>query len=131
MRYFKLITVFAGVMIWVLGFHAASFAQTSNNKINNSKAGQDMRDVKQNPGGAFDGYGNRTTPVQGSSGAKPSAAGQPKSLYKPAAARTMKSVDHTKVPAPSTNRSSSPSRSSSSGSSGSKSSTSSSSSRKK
>ncbi len=118
MKGFKLITIFLGVMLWVLGFHAATFAKTTSTKINKSKAGKDMRYVKQNPGGTFDGKGKRRTTVQGGTGTKPSQAAQPKSVYKPPAALSMKSVDHIKVPPTSTSRSSS--SSSSSRSSGSK-----------
>ena len=106
MKGFKLITIFLGVMLWVLGFHAAAFAKTSSTKIHKSKAGQNMRDVKQNHGGTFDGNGKRTTTVQGGTGTKPGQAGQPKSVYKPTAAPSMKSVDHLKVPPTYTSRSS-------------------------
>ena len=118
MKGFKLITIFLGVMLWVLGFHVAAFAKTTSTKINRSKAGKDTRYVKQNPGGAFDGNGKRTTTVQGGAGTKPSQASQPKSVYKPPAALSMKSVDHIKAPQQSPSRSSS--SSSSSRSSGSK-----------
>ncbi|MGA2402784.1 MAG: hypothetical protein ABSG91_13950 [Syntrophobacteraceae bacterium] len=104
MRSFKLITVFLGVMLWVFGFHATSSAQTSSSKINNSKVGRDMRDVRQNPAGTFDGSGKRTTTSQGVSGTKPSPVGQPKSGYKPPAAHSMKSVDTTPVPPPSSSK---------------------------
>jgi len=107
MKYFKSITIFLGAMLLVFGFHGASSAQTGSGKINNSKVGQNMRDVKQNAGGTFDGYGKRTTPVQaGTSKTKASPVGQRKSDYKPAGAHSMKSVDTARVPSPSTSKSS-------------------------
>jgi len=94
MKGFKLITIFLGVMLWVLGVHAAAFAKTYCANINRSKAGKDTRYVKQNPGGTLGGRGKGTTAVQGGTGTKPSQAGQPKSVYKPPAAASMKSVNH-------------------------------------
>ena len=118
MKGFKLITIFLGVMPWVLGFNAATFAKTTSTKIHKSNVGQNMRYVKQNPGGTFYGNGKRTTGVQVGTGAKSSQAGQPKSVYKPPAVSSMKSVNHIKSQPPYASRSSS--YSSSSKSSGSK-----------
>ncbi len=94
MKGLKLITIFLGVTLWVLGFHAAAFAKTYCANINRSKAGKDMRYVKQNPGGTFGGRGKGTTAVQSAAGTKPGHAGQPKSVYKPPAAPSIKSVNH-------------------------------------
>ena len=116
MRAFKLTAIFLGIIIWILGFHAASFAQTSNNKINNSKVGQDMRNVQQNPGGTFDGYGkNVAQPVRGSSGPKANQGVMHNQDFHHAAAPTMKSVDHANVPSPVTTRSAAPAKAVTSG----------------
>ncbi len=85
MRCFRLITISLALMLWVFGSYAMSSAQTSNTKINNSKVGQDMRNVQGNPpGAAMDGRGkNIAQPVQGSSGTEPSMVGHNTSEFKP------------------------------------------------
>ena len=117
MKGFKLITIFLGIVLWVLGFHAAAFANSNSTKINKSNVGKEMRYVKPNHGGTFDGSGKRATAVQGVAGTNPVHAAQPKSvykspaaplykppgapLYKPPAASPVKTVNHIKVPSPS------------------------------
>ncbi|MFZ0946038.1 MAG: hypothetical protein WB930_12515 [Syntrophobacteraceae bacterium] len=106
MKGFKLITIFLGVMLWVLGFHAVAFAKTSSTKIHKINAGQNMRGVKQNHAGTFYGNGKRTTTVQGSTSTKPSQTVQPKSVYKSPASPSIKNVDRFKSAPPYTSRSS-------------------------
>jgi hypothetical protein len=100
MRCFKLITISLALMLWVFGFYATSSAQTGNTKVNNSKVGQDMRNVQGNPAGAaMDGRGkNVAQPVQGSSGTKPSMVGHNTSEFKPPVAK--KYTQPHSVPAP-------------------------------
>jgi hypothetical protein len=107
MKRFRIIALSVGAVLWVLGVHAHSFAQTNNSKINNSKVGQDMRDVKVDAPGTFDGSARRTTggqgtAVQGHSGQKESLVGQSSTVIHPPASKSMKSVDTAKVPAPAT-----------------------------
>jgi len=102
MRCFRLITISLALVLWVLGFYATSSAQTDNTKIDNSKAGQDLRNAQGNPpGAAMDGNGkNIPQPVQGSSGTKPSMVGHKASEFKEPVPR--KYTKPHSVPAPQT-----------------------------
>jgi hypothetical protein len=107
MRWFRLMTISLALTLWVFGFYATSSAQTGNTKINNSKAGQDMRNVQGNPAGAaMDGRGkNIAQPVQGGSGAKPSMVGHSTSEFKPPVPQ--KYTQPHSVPAPAVSKSTS------------------------
>ena len=107
MRCLRLMTISLALMLWVFGFYATSSAQTGNTKINNSKVGQDMRNVQGNPAGAaMDGRGkNIAQPVQGGSGAKPSMVGHNTSEFKPPVPQ--KYTQPHSVPAPTVSKSTS------------------------
>ncbi len=102
MRCFRLITISLTLMLWVFGFYATSLAQTDNTRIDNSKVGQDLRNVQGNPpGAAMDGNGkNIAQPVQGSSGTKPSMVGHKASEFQEPVPR--KYTKPHSVPAPQT-----------------------------